>query len=481
MDFLLFTSIISILLISAIGVIALIKNPKSRTNQLFGLYCFFVTLCAIATYFSLVSPVRMEILIWARVVMAFATAQSVSMLLFILSFPSKIFVINKKILAFIILAGLVTFIICLTSWVFSNIRLDEIGHVQQTITAPGIIVFIIITLGSAFSSIVLSYKKFIQSKGILRIQFQYIFFGLVIMYTGIVFFSFILPVVFQNANYIYLYSLFTLPFAFFCSYIIFRYRFLDIHVILRKGLIYGVSLITSLAVYTYLALTLKITIEESWDVSPGITAAMLIILVALGFPPLKMLVEKSINTLFKGRKSIDLAVKELREQVSQKKDLDALVELVVNNVTKYLEVDWVKFFIISHRDHTYIFEGDGESEKIQPNNELVRYFEKYSDVLVRDEIPHLMEEKDGKFEKEMLQKVEKEMKKLDASLALPFKTEDELYAVTFLGNRREGSAYSVQDVEYLVQLREQVNFTLASAVLYRDAMERIRVQTGQVI
>lgn len=323
---------------------------------------------------------------------------------------------------------------------------------------------------------VILFRKLIRETGIPKKQIQYILvfylFGITILLVQ----SIITNIYGVLSTSIDLFLTDTsILFSAMISYSILRYRFMDIRIIIQKGLIYGISLIATLAIYTYLALFLKDSIEKSWSLTPGITAAILVGLVALGFPLLKMSVDRAVNTLFKGKKSIDLAVKELREQVSQKKDLDALVELVGNSISQYLGVEWAKFFIISHRDHTFVYEGDGETERIQPSNELIRYFEKYPEALVRDEIPHLIEEQDEKFEKEMLQKAEKEMKKRNASLALPFRTEDELYAVVFLGHRQEGSAYSVQDVEYLVQLREQVNFTLASAVLYRDAMERVKL------
>jgi transcriptional regulator with GAF, ATPase, and Fis domain len=256
---------------------------------------------------------------------------------------------------------------------------------------------------------------------------------------------------------------------------------MDIKVIVRKSLIFSSSLIISLAIYTYVALAFKVSIEKYWNVSTTWTAVILVGLVVLGFPVLKSLIEKAVETLFKGKKSIDLAVKGLREQISQKKDLEALIEVIGKEIQKYLKIEQVKCFILNRRDKSFEWAEESMTERIEGNNELVRYFEKYPRALVREEIPHLIEEYIGKFDKEILQKAEKEMKKRQASLALPYRTEDEVYAILMLGKRDNDQPYTIQDVEYLERMREQVNFTLASAVLYRDVMDRIRLQTGQTI
>ncbi len=204
MDFLTLTTIIASISALILGIVVFVKNTRSRTHQLLGLYCIFVASWSIATYFSLTVAGKHEMLFWIRLVMALATAQSIAMFLFILTFPYRLFTIKKKILILILIAGVVTCVLSLTPFVFSDIELSSVGEVQKTVIAPGIISFILVTIGAVFSSIILSFKKFINASGMKKIQFQYIFFSLILMYTGIIFFAFVQPVFFQNPNYVYL-------------------------------------------------------------------------------------------------------------------------------------------------------------------------------------------------------------------------------------------------------------------------------------
>jgi len=319
-------------------------------------------------------------------------------------------------------------------------------------------------------------RKYRSSIGIPKQQLRFIIFGYSIamillliqsVHTNILG---VLPV-----NIDLLFTNTSILFSAIVAYAMLRYRFMDIRVVIRKGAIYLISFIFALAIYTYLVLILKNTIEQSWDISPGWTTFILVGLVALGVPLLKNLVERSINTLFKGRKSIDLAVNELRKKVAEKTDLEVIVDLISDEIKKFLEVNEVKMFIINHRDKNLVHKEEGIEEKIDFNNDLLKYFDKYSDVLIRDEIPHIIEDRVGEFERDILQKAEKEMKKRKASLAMPLKTEEEVFGFVLLGNRSKGQAYTVQDVKFLERLREQVQFVLANAVLYKEAVERIKL------
>lgn len=474
MDVLTLTTIIATISTMTLGILVFTKNVRSQTHKLFGLYCLFVALWSVSTFLSLTVTGKVEMLFWIRLVMALATAQSIAILLFILTFPNQSFTINKKLLILILTAGVITTIICLTPLVFSDIELSSGGDVQKTVVAPGIILFILVTIGSIFSSIILSFKRFNKSLGVERIQFQYIFFSLILMYSGVIFFAFVQPVFLQNPNYVYLASLFTLPFIFFTTYAMLRYRLMDVRVVIRKSIIYAISLIVILSIYTYVAIIFKASIKELLKLNTTWATAILIALIALGFPSLKIFIEKLINKIFKDKKSIDLAVKEVREMISQETHLDKLVGIIGNEMKKYLEINEIKVYLLYRRDKIFMFTNNGNSDSIEPKNDLIQYFEKYRDVLVQAEISHLLLEKRGKFENEKLSKAEKEMKKRKISLAMPLYTEDEIFGIIMLGDRKD--TYTIQDVRYLERLREQINSILANALLYKDAMERIEAK-----
>lgn len=316
-------------------------------------------------------------------------------------------------------------------------------------------------------------RKLIKSSGIEKTQLKYITISYLISILILLFDSFYTVVEGPRSEDMdFIFFNFSILFVLIIGYVMIRYRFLDAKVIIKKGLVYGISLIIALAIYTYLVLAFKQTIEESWNINTTWTAAILIILVAVGFPPLKTLVEKVVNKLFKGRKSIDLAVAEVREKISHESDFENLVGIIKKEIKDYLQIENIQLFVLDRTSNDLIGKNGDTGKSISQKSNLIKYFNKYDEVLITEEIPHLMNERQGKFEREILQQAEKEMKKSNFNLVMPVKSDKEIIAlVGFSGSAR---SFTVQDVDYLNKLREQITFAIANALLYQNAMKRIQ-------
>lgn len=452
------------------------KWKISKAHQRFFFFAFFSFLWILDTLFEniLVNVHFYEIIVHLN--FSLASLVAISMTSFAINFSNKT---KSNLVEYCLIApGIIVSLLAFSNLFVSVIDLRMIN--TQKVGYFFYICFLIIYF--VILPTIIFFRKLIRTQGIIKKQIQYILFfylfGITILLIQSIYTN-IKGVLSSNTDLLLTNT--SIIFSAMIAYFILRYRFMDVRIIIRKGLINAFSLIITLALYTYIVLLFKSSIENYWNVNSTWTAIILIVLVALGFPLLKSLIEKAVDVLFKGRKSIDLAVKELQDQISRKTDLEALIDVIVREVKKYLFIDYAKFFVLNNKDNWFEWHDSESYERIEMNNDLVRYFEKYSHALVCDEISHRIDETEGKFDKEILQKVEKEMKKRHAGLALPYKTEEGLYAIVFLGNREGATPYSVQDIEYLEQMREQVNFTLASAVLYRNAMERIKFQSGQTI
>ncbi len=317
-------------------------------------------------------------------------------------------------------------------------------------------------------------RKYLKAEGVYKKQLFYIIWGysfsIAILLTESLIGNIIGPLNYITSN---LMDNASVLFILVVGFAIIKYRFLDLRFILRKGLLYLFSLGLSLAFYTLLILNLRTTIEESWNTSAGWTAAVLILITVAGFIPVKKGVEYVINKMFKGRKSIDLAVAELKRDISEQSDTAALAKLVTAQTRRFLDVGEAHVYLGKPGEELVSYGNGGD--RISRDNDMVRYFQKYRDPIVREEIPHMIDERDGEFERDALQKVEKEMKKQKVSIVMPFVHEDGLYGLLTVGERDSREAFTVQDIQFLTKLREEIGFTLASALQYSYAMERIRV------
>lgn len=362
-----------------------------------------------------------------------------------------------------------TFILALLSFTNIIIKVNGIKEIQVSLTGYSIYIGILI-----FYFIIVTGYNFINKyktrRGITRQQLLYIIIGylfsiIVLLIQSII--TNIYGILPSNIDLLITNS--SILFSILVAYAMLRYRFMDIKVVIRKGFIFVSSLIIVLALYTYLALFLKSTIDKYWNISPGWTAFILVCLVALGFPPLKNIVERSINTLFKGKKSIDLAVKEVQEKMANKTDIEALIDLISQEIRKFLGLEEVEILLINRQEKKFI----GQEKSLDFSQAMVQYLQEKGEIVVKEEIPHMLEA-DHEFDYKALKEVEAKMNKLNIAVAVPVGKGDELISLILLGKKKSQEAFTVEDIKFLERLSGQALFALGNAVLYRDAMARIK-------
>ena len=120
-------------------------------------------------------------------------------------------------------------ILTLTPYVFSGIQFVPGVLAPQPIVAPGIAFFVLSILLIPFG-VVLLIKKFLIASGEERRQFRYLFIGVTIMFSCILFFDFVLPAFFGNTQFIPLSAVFTFPFVAFTAYAIYYQHLFNLKV-----------------------------------------------------------------------------------------------------------------------------------------------------------------------------------------------------------------------------------------------------------
>ena len=399
--------------------------------------------------------------------MALAVIQSVSFFLFIHTFPRPKVTFKKKYLYMILSMAFLTIIVSFTPLLFKDVLLEN--NKRLPVVQPGILLFLVTAIGSLLSGFILLIQRLKKEVGLINIQLKYIFYGSFLMFLLILIFNFFLVVIFKISTFVNWLPYLILPFLFSTTYAITRYRLMDIKIVLRKGIVYGLSIIIALAFYTYLAILLKDYLQNTLNISENWGIFVLILLVALGFPPLKNLVERSINTLFKGKKSIDLAVKEVQEKMAVKTDTDSLIDLIVREIRKFLGLEEVEILLINRQEKKFI----GQEKSLDFSQPIVKYLQEKGEIVVKEEIPYMLEA-DHEFDHKALKEVENKMNKLNIAVAVPVGKGDELISLILLGRKKSEEAFTVDDIKFLERLSGQALFSLGNAVLYRDAMARIK-------
>ena len=139
---------------------------------------------------------------------------------------------------------LFTSILTLTPFVFSEIAEFSFGgRASRVINGPGIFVFGITVFYLVGGGIFLLFRKTIKAAQTEKIPFRFVLIGTLITYSLLIVFNLILPAFFNNARFVPLASVFTLPFILFTAYAILRYGLLNIKIITTEILTFVLAVV----------------------------------------------------------------------------------------------------------------------------------------------------------------------------------------------------------------------------------------------
>lgn len=469
-------TIIFALAIFILGLFIFRKNRKSHTNLLFSIFCFSLALCVVANYLSLQVLDKFIILFWMRIVMALAVIQSVSFFLFIHTFPRPRITLRNKYLYIILSMALLTIIISFTPFLFKDVLLEN--NKRLPIVQPGILLFLVTAIGSLLSGFILLIQRLKKEVGLINIQLKYIFYGSFLMFLLILIFNFFLVVIFKISTFVNWLPFLVLPFLLSTTYAITRYRLMDIKIVLRKGIVYGLSIITALAFYTYLAILLKDYLQNTLNLSENWGIFVLILLVALGFPPLKYGVEKLVTIAFFPKvKNLKKKAREIAQDISSKIKLEELVNRFASEVKENISAHNLQVYLKNRKtgDFNAVYPA-GFSDLIKYDHLLTNYFKINQEILITEEIEY-MKENENEAKAKLLENLKKELEARHIALVIPLQNlSEELDVLIFLENKKNKEAFNLEDISFLQNISSQFNIALANAILYKEALERINYQ-----
>ncbi|MBU0963875.1 hypothetical protein KKC06_02445 [Patescibacteria group bacterium] len=338
--------------------------------------------------------------------------------------------------------------------------------------------FLLFAIPISFELIWLSYLLFRSWKkesGLKKVQLSYVLLSFSIPAFFIVVFDFVLPF-FGNSYLASFDTLTTLIFVSMIAYSILRYRFFDIKVVIRKGIIHFTSLAIILFLYIYLLIFSQKLFIEKYNWSEQTTTIILVLLIVITIEPLRRALIRVVDKVFYSKqKDVEEEASELKSIMSSSLQLDQLLKKIVTEFKAYLAVSDIQF--IWHNKQTGNLENYYKNERrisFSSNNPLFQYLQNNSKLLVTEEIPYLIEEKEN-GEVQLLKEIEYELKQLKVGLVLPIGERGEIIGLLLFNKKENNEAFTADDIHYLSRMQSQMTGAIANALLYKQAVERISV------
>lgn len=472
----LFLTIFTASLSGIIGYFVLKRDPRNVMHITFTMFCVSLAFWAIANYFSITVQNVTEILFWMRVVMVFAVMICISFFLFIYAFPNSKLQLRKQYLVLLFLVSVVTCVVALSPVLFSDVTFDDKGG-RSPVVQPGMVLFLIVTVGSLLWSFILLIKKLKRSTSINKMQLRFILLGTFIMFFCILLFNLVFPVVFKISFFVNATPFFILPFIVSVFYAITRHRFLDIRIIIRKTTVYIVSIVCIL----FINLTFYwIEINYFKDAIPsGMGVSIALFLSLLIYNPLKMQFEKIANKyFFYSLYNTQQTLISLSEKLTSIIDLYKVIDSILKTITQSMGLERIAILLLNSgvRDIKYrIPKIKGFNRRnaglVISNNYLRNHLRRTRQPLIIEELSSLYNSAKSNEERTNIRTLQSQLQKMEAALCIPLISKEKLIGVIVLGNKISKDAYTINDLELLSSLANQAAIAIENATLYDEVQD----------
>ncbi|PIQ86082.1 MAG: hypothetical protein COV74_06120 [Candidatus Omnitrophica bacterium CG11_big_fil_rev_8_21_14_0_20_45_26] len=475
-------SLISIVL-PIIAWLVFFNRSKHELNRSFTAYILSITWWAFFTIFMILAPSHEWGLFWDRMCLSGTVFIPSTLFHFVTVFSHNQSRLKKVILANYFISFIFLIILWATRFFVYDVA-PKFGMNYFTIPGPAYIFFIFFFLECVIISVtqLWTYQKR-ASTPILKKQALYLFWFSVIGYLGgscnyLLVYDINLPGVAETSNYGVLILSVSI------AYIIFRYQFLDIQLIIRRTVIFAGLTSFVFGVFAFVTFVVQDILGAYLPVGRMTTTFVSVLLIVLGYDPLRqLLIHITDRFLFQRKFDYQKLLRDASQGMSKIKSLDHLCRLVTHFITMRVRVK--NAGVLSREigtDNFYFNYGRGYQSPpllkiINTKDPLIRYLLEEQEPIDIDRATELMEGRDDEGprphkprSKHDYETIRNRMLILKAAACIPSFLGSELRNILILGEKKSGEHFTDDDLNVLYTLAQESAIAIENARLYDEAI-----------
>lgn len=433
-----------------IAFVVYLRNPRAIDNRTFSIFSFLVAWWSFFYFLWLIANNRLLAEFYMRTCMLAVFFMPPVFLHFVASFTK-----TELKFRFLVVNYLVSTLFLFTTYspLYARGVSSYLNFPYWLIPGPvfhlAIIHFFIVVLYAFY----LLVQRFRKSKGIYKVQIRYILVGTAIGYISgstnyFAWYRIAIPPVF---------NIFVSLYVGFIAYAIVKHRLMDIRLLVIRSLTYTFTLGLILTGYVTLAIFVFQKLKSYID--PISLNAITLFTLVFTFQPLKTFIEASTNRLFsKGRYVFNEFLGEINEITKKNsRSINALTREIMKTLIQQMHVSKAAFVLASSGNFSQVRAMGFDEKNKSLWREPVALVLKANKTLAYDELEEESKEKDI-------------LRKSQAEVLIPVKTEEKTEAILALGEKKSGDMYSAQDLKLLELIAPQIALTLENARLYEQAI-----------
>jgi signal transduction histidine kinase len=295
-----------------------------------------------------------------------------------------------------------------------------------------------------------------------RLQILYLLVGICSM--------FIIGLVLHVANYFFelgysfffVASLYSLLISFFFALAIVKYRLVDIHFIIRGGILYSILTGLVLVIYVLLIKNVCDILANKFGTTSLLVESVFILVLVFLLRPLERRVEEFIDRFFyRDRYLFRLKFFEFTRTLLNILDLQTLSRATVEFISQALVVNKVGIWTLDVEADSYRMTsqtGFLEERPFAEESPFIAYLKKSPRAVELESIKNYYP----------LQADVKEMMIEHIALVIPFQWEEGLLGFLLVGDKRNGKNFTIMEIEALEALAPAMAMAISRALLYQN-------------
>ncbi len=321
-----------------------------------------------------------------------------------------------------------------------------------------------------------------QARGHLRTQMKYIFLGLAIAAPA-GFSNFLL---WYNINFPPYLNIFVLSYMGCYAYAMLRYRLMDIRVALGKTAVYLLSFLATIGTsFLLMFANNRLTQPISQNVILPTTIIIAILFYQLFFRLFQKLASRYFYYSFYSSQKV---LTELGEKLVKILDISELSNTIAQTLISTMKLDRTVVLFRTNRGRYEILKNIGFKEEngisLVRDNFLTEFLEKTQKPLVFEELSLIQKDLQDSKEKQNIQKLQGNMKSIEANVCLPLFIGKDITGIVILGKKVSGDSYCQEYMGRLTTLANQTSIAFENAKLYdevqdlsQNLQEKVKEQT----
>ena len=322
--------------------------------------------------------------------------------------------------------------------------------------------YLFITLAVAFFLGLLIYRFFASHLPLVRQQSRIIIFGAIIAFMPAVFY--IAPLAFGIFTPFYAWLIFPalIVFPLSITYAIIRYRLLDVDRFFSRALTYLVTVGAALGAFYGLLALISIFVQEAFRASDPLVIASYLLLLVLGFNPLRALIQRGVDRLFyRSPADYRRALSSLSHSLVITPDLSQTLRTLEVQITQAIAPE--RFLIYLYNDELGQYLPHATREDSAPPYEVE---DPLVNLLATSRFP-IWFPPNGPLP-HPLQIGADLYRGLMGFTFVPLNYEGKLNGFMALGPRRSGDLYTRDDLDFLAAVAAQSTLALENARLFSN-------------